>query len=171
MQYDGGLPTGKTVLTFERLGQASYASHLLVDAHISSIPIQVEGFERAVEKNDGFEDEIKSPVAPGNALILGFPSSWRLQDVNDFLFPYKLDYFGTPLEAISCILQYETTYVLPLENKLTSIDRTSQSARWSVALASLSESHRLVRHLHMRRFDLTGKGEKTSLQCQVLYLS
>ncbi|KIM29017.1 hypothetical protein M408DRAFT_329056 [Serendipita vermifera MAFF 305830] len=156
-----GLPTGKASIEFATSLQTKRAASLLNNAQISAVPITVTGFEHGAHKPFSRRGKMDPAAfgsrlglaganAPATTVIYGFPRKFTVVDVRTFLEDYRLTTWGIAREAF-----------VPLMN-------SNWQARWAVHLDSLSDAHRLARHLHMKRFSFGDGGERT-LGARVLY--
>lgn len=105
---------------------------------------------------------------PATTVIYGFPKRFTTADVRAFLEDYRLSTWGIARESFVPLMS--SVYLIGISNSLanTLAGSSGKQSRWAVHLDSLSDAHRLVRHLHMKRFILED-GVETTLGARVLY--
>lgn len=173
-----GLPTGKASIEFATAVQTKHAARLLENAQISAVPITVAGYEHGVHKPFSRQPRgmmtpfgtgmMQQANAPATAVIYGFPKKFSVTDVRMFLEDYRLDTWGIAREAFVPIMRCVSRCFLPRLMLTIWAGSSARQSRWAIHLDSLSDAHRLVRHIHMKRFSL-GDGVETTLGARVLY--
>lgn len=109
LEQSKGLPIGSATLEFNSLKQTKRAARILADSTISSIPLQISGFEHGIHPayikgkrvDDGYVNEVSKgkSKAPATVVVFGFPAKWELRETRSFLHGYRLDTWGEAAEA------------------------------------------------------------------------
>jgi hypothetical protein len=175
LEHEDGVPTGKASIEYNAPNQTKRAVRLLANATLSSIPLNVTGFEHAIHPkysrgqkvDEEYVNETLSEKAPATVVIFGFPAKWGLRETRTFLHDYRLDTWGEPVEAFKKI--FACVFIYWVFNAIIDdCGRRGNSSRWVVHLSNMEDAHRLVRHLHMNRFAL-GHRTDTLLGARILY--